>query len=70
MPTSKFRITQLLLKIDARRIRKKNQEKCIHCLKPRSNKSEPECKKCGCNEFYVFNYQSSLFVIYCPFHNI
>ena len=68
--TSKFRIRQLLLKIDARSLREKNQQKFIDCLKPRPNKNELECKKCGCNEFYVFNYQSSSFVIYCPFHNI
>ena len=34
----------------------KNQQKCIDCLKTRSNKNEPECKKCGCNYFYVPNY--------------
>ena len=33
-----------------------NKEMCIDCLKPRSNKNELECKKCGCNEFYVPNY--------------
>ena len=33
-----------------------NQQKCIDCLKPRSNKNEHECKKCGCNFFYVPNY--------------
>ena len=33
-----------------------NQQKCIDCLKPRSNKNERECKKCGCNYFYVPNY--------------
>ena len=70
MPTSKSRIRQLLLKIDARRLREKNQQKCIDCLKPRSNKNELECKKCGCNKFYVFDDQSSLFVIYFPFHNV
>ena len=67
---TKSRFNQVLLKIDARSLRKKNQEKYIDCLKPRSNKNEVECKKCGCNEFYVPNYQSSSFVIYCPFHNI
>ena len=56
MPTSKFRIRQFLLKIDARSLPEKNQQKCIDCLKPRSNKNELECKKCGCNEFYVPNY--------------
>ena len=30
-----------------------NQQKCIDCFKPRSNKNELECKKCGCNHFYV-----------------
>ena len=33
-----------------------NQQVCIDCLKPRSNKNERECKKCGCNKFYVPNY--------------
>ena len=33
-----------------------NQQKCIDYLKPRSNKNERECKKCGCNYFYVPNY--------------
>ena len=30
-----------------------NRQKCIDCFKPRSNKNELECKKCGCNHFYV-----------------
>ena len=29
---------------------------CINCLKPRSNKYELKCKKCGCNYFHVPNY--------------
>ena len=33
-----------------------NQQRCIGCLKPRSNKNELECKKYGCNYFYVPNY--------------
>ena len=33
-----------------------NQQKCIDCLKPRSNKNEREHKKCGCDYFYVPNY--------------
>ena len=33
-----------------------NQQKCIDCLKPRSNKNEHKCKKCGCHYFYVPNY--------------
>ena len=63
-------LERVLSKTDTRSFRKNNQQKCIDCLKPRSNKNELECKKCGCNKFYVFNYQSSLFIIYCPFHNI
>ena len=47
---------RVLSKIDARRLRENNQQKCIDCLKPRSNKNELECKKCGCNKFYVPNY--------------
>ena len=33
-----------------------NQQRCLDCLKPRSNKNELECKKCGCNYFYVSYY--------------
>ena len=33
-----------------------NQQVCVDCLKPRSNKNEDECKKCGCDYFYVPNY--------------
>ena len=40
MATSKFCIRQLLLKIDARRLPENNQQTCIDCLKPRSNKNE------------------------------
>ena len=54
---------QILSKIDARRFRENNQQKCIDCLKPRSNKDELECKKCGCKEFYVLDYQNSSFEI-------
>ena len=56
MATSKFRIRQILLKIDARRFPENNQQKCIDCFKPRSDKSEHEFKIRGCNEFYVPNY--------------
>ena len=34
---------------------KNNQQNCVDCLKPRSNKNERECKKCGCDHFYVPN---------------
>ena len=33
-----------------------NQQVCIDCLKPRSNKNEGECKKCDCNYFCVPNH--------------
>ena len=33
-----------------------NNQKCIDCLKPRSNKNDCECKKYGCDYFYVSNY--------------
>ena len=55
---------RVLSKIDAKRLRENNQQKHIDCLKPRSNKNELECKKCGCNEFYVPNYYSFSFVIF------
>ena len=32
-----------------------NQQNCIDCLKPRSNKNERECKNCVCDHFYVSN---------------
>ena len=38
-------LSQVLLKTDARRFRENNQQKCIDCLKPISNKNELECKK-------------------------
>ena len=53
---TKSRLNQVLLKIDARSFCKNNQQKCIDCLKPRSNKNELECKKCGSTEFFVPNY--------------
>ena len=53
---TKSRFNQVLLKIDARSFCKNNQQKCIDCLKQRSNKNELECKKCGSTEFFVPNY--------------
>ena len=47
---------RVLSKIDARSLRENNQWKCIVCLKPRSDKHELECKKCGCNHFFAPNY--------------
>ena len=32
-----------------------NQQVCIDWVKPRSNKNKRECKKCGCDYFYVPN---------------
>ena len=53
---SKSYCEQVLSKIDAKRFHESNQQKCIDCLKPRSNKNELQCKKCVCNEFYVPKY--------------
>ena len=53
---TKYYYERVLSKIDARKFCKNNQQKCIDSLKPRSNKSELECKKCCCNEFYLPNY--------------
>ena len=52
-PTTKSHYERVLLKIDARSLRENHQQKRIDCLKPRSNKNRLECKKCGCNKFYV-----------------
>ena len=60
---TKSHFEQLLSEIYARQICKNNQKVCIDCLKPRSNKNKFECKKCGCTEFYVLDYQNSLFKI-------
>ena len=60
---TKSRFEQLLSEIYARRFRKNNQQVCINCLTPRSNKNKSECKKCGCTEFYVLDYQNSSCVI-------
>ena len=53
---SKSHFERVLSKIYAKRFHINNQQKCTDCLKPRSNKTELECKKCGFNEFYVPNY--------------
>ena len=37
----------------AKRLRTNNQQMCIDCLKPRSNKNERECKRCDCACFHV-----------------
>ena len=60
---TKSRFEQLLSEIYARQFCKNNQQLCIDCLKPRSNKNKFKCKKCGCTEFYVLDYQNSSLVI-------
>ena len=60
---TKSNFKRLLSEIYGRRFRENNQQVCIDCLKPRSNKNKFECKKCGCTEFYVLDYQNSSFVI-------
>ena len=55
-PKIKSYYERVLSKIDTRRFSENNKQKCIDCLKPRSNKNELECKRCGCNHFFVPNY--------------
>ena len=45
---TKSRTKQVLLKIYGKRFHWNNQQVCIDCVKPISNKNELECKKCGC----------------------
>ena len=52
---------QLLSEICARWFCENNQQVCIDCLKPRSNKNKFECKNCGCTN--VLDYQNSSFKI-------
>ena len=59
----KYRFERLLSEIYAVRPRENNKRVCIDCLKPRSNKNIFECKNCGCTDFYVLDYQNSLFEI-------
>ena len=60
---TRSRLEQVLSEIYARRFCENNQQVCIDCLKPRSNKNKFECKNCGCTEFYVLDYQNSSFKI-------
>ena len=53
----------LLSEIYATSFRKNNQQVCIDCLKPKSNKNNFECKNCGCTDFYVLDYKNSSFKI-------
>ena len=58
---TKSHFEQLLSQIYARWVRENNQQVCINCLKPRSNKNKFECKNCGCTN--VLDYQNSSFKI-------
>ena len=60
---TKSHFERLLSEICARWFCKNNQQVCIDCLKPTSNKNKFECKNCGCTEFYVLDYQNSSFEI-------
>ena len=62
-PKTKSCFEQLLCEIYASGPHENNQKVCIDCLKPRSNKNKFECKKCGCTDFYVLDYQNSSFVV-------
>ena len=63
MSKTKSRFERLLSEIYGVRFCKNNQQVCIDCLKPRSNKNKFECKNCSCTAFYVLNYQNSSFKI-------
>ena len=64
MSKTKSRFERLLSEIYAGSLCKNNQQVCIDCLKPRSNKNKFECKNCGSINFYVFGYQNSSFKIF------
>ena len=53
---TKFHFDRVPSKFYAMRFGTNNQQICIDCHKPRPNKNELMCKRCGCNEFYVPNY--------------
>ena len=55
-PKTKSYQERVLSKIDARRVCSNNQQVCIDCIKPWSNKNERECKKCGCDYFYMLSF--------------
>ena len=60
---TKSRFEQLLSEIYARRFRENNQQVCIDCLKPRSNKNKFESKNCGSADFHKLGYQNSSYVV-------
>ena len=59
----------LLSEIYARQFHQNNQQVCIDCLKPISNKNTFECKNCGCTEFMCSIIQI-LHLKHCPVCNI
>ena len=67
---TKSHFKQVLLEIFARRLRENNQKKYIDCLKPRSNKNELECTKCGYNKSYASKIIEDFYSYYCPFCNV
>ena len=60
----KSHFERLLSEIYPVKSHKNNQQVCIDCLKQRSKKNKFECKNCGCTNFYVLDYQNSLFKIF------
>ena len=60
---TKFHFEQLSSEIYAKSFHENNQQVCIDCVKPRSNKNKFECKNYGCTEFYELDYQNSSFKI-------
>ena len=60
---TKSPLERLLSEIYAARFCKNNQQVCIDCLKPRSNKNNFECKNCGCSNFYMLDYHNSSYLI-------
>ena len=75
MSKTKSRFKRLLSEIYAAKslsfsLCENNQQVCIDCLKPRSNKNNFECKNCGCTKFDGLDYQNSSYLIlsslYCP----
>ena len=63
MSKTKSCFERLLSEIYAVSLFKNNQQVCIDCLKPRSNKNNFECKNCGCTKFYALDFQNSSYLI-------
>ena len=60
---TKSHLEQFLSEIYARRPSENNQEVCIDCLKPRSNKNKFEGKNYCSTEFHLLAYKNSSFKI-------